>query len=70
MPSSKSVDEIVSAIKGLDQEDRGGLLLQLAQIDELMEDLEDLMDLIRSETESGRPFDEFVRELESKRGDA
>jgi hypothetical protein len=70
MSASKTVDEIVTAIKELDDGDRGSLLLQLAKIDELMEDLEDLMDLIRSETESGRPFDEFVRELESKRGDA
>jgi len=67
MPSSMSVDEIVNAIKELDQEGREGLLLQLTKIDELMEDLEDVMDLLRSETESERPFEDFVRELEARR---
>jgi hypothetical protein len=68
MSTPTTVDEIVTAIKGLGQEDRDALVLQLAMLDDLIEDLEDVMDLLRSEGERERPFEEFIRELEARRG--
>jgi hypothetical protein len=69
MPTARSVDEIMTAIKDLGEEDRGQLLIRLAQIDELMEDLEDVAELIRAARTSSRPFDEFMAELKAERGD-
>lgn len=66
MPSSMTVDEIVAAIKELGEEDRQALLLQLAQIDDLIEDLEDIADMLRSRNEPGRPFEEFLAEMRAE----
>jgi len=66
MPSSMSVDEIVSAIKVLGEEDRQTLLMQLAQIDELLDDLEDIACVLRAKNEPGRPFEEFLAEMRAE----
>lgn len=69
MANARKVDEIVAAVKVMSAHDREDLLLQLAQIDDLLEDLDDIRDLLRSATESSRPFDEFLAELRAERGD-
>jgi uncharacterized protein Yka (UPF0111/DUF47 family) len=69
MSNAKTIDEIVAAVREMDQEGREDLLLRLAQIDDLMEDLEDVADLLRAARESSRPFDEFLAELRAERSD-
>ena len=69
MAVTKSVDEIVAAIQEMGPEDRGQLMLKLAQIDDLMEDLEDVAELIRASRTRSRPFAEFLAELRAERGD-
>lgn len=69
MAENKTVDEIVAAVKEMSQEDRDDLLLQLAHIDDLLEDLEDIRDLLRTANESSRPFDEFLTELKAERSE-
>ncbi len=66
MPHSKSVDDIISAIKELDQEERENLARQIAKIDELMEDIEDIIDLVRSKNEDRIPYDDFLAELRAE----
>lgn len=66
MAGSMSVDDIIIAIKELDEEQRDSLILQLVQIDELMEELEDYIDLIRSRSEPRQPFDDFLAEMRAE----
>lgn len=73
MAGTKSVDEIVGAMKaldeairGLDEEERDGLRAQMAKIDELMEDLEDMLDLIRARSETRIPYEDFLAELRAE----
>ena len=61
-----TVDEIVAAIKALDEDDRCRLLAELIKIDDLMEDLEDIVDILRSDHGSERPYDEFLAELRAE----
>lgn len=67
MAEARTVDEIVAAVKQMSAQDRGDLLLRLAQIDDLLEDLDDIRDILRSAQESDRPFDEFIAELRAER---
>ena len=49
MAAPTTIDEIVAAIKELDEEDRDYLLLQLAQMDEFTEALESFLAKSRAE---------------------
>ena len=61
-----TVDQIVSAILGLSEEERGDLALRLVQMDELMEDIEDVLTILRTADEPSRPYEEFIDELRAE----
>lgn len=68
MPN-ESVDRVADAIRRMDQKEREALLLQLAEMDDLIEDLEDVVALIRSAREPARPYQDFLDELKAERGE-
>lgn len=67
MTGKTSIDDIVSAIRALDEQERLDLVGQLVKMDDLMEDFEDTLYMLRRpDDKAERPFDEFVAELEVK----
>jgi len=66
MPVHLGVDELAREIKALSTPERQKLLLNLAGLDEFIEDLEDIADIIHSKGEPVRAYDEFVKELKEE----
>ncbi len=66
MPSHLGVDELIQEIKALSASERQRLLVNLAKLDEFIEDLEDIADIIHSQGEPVRAYNEFAKELKKE----
>jgi hypothetical protein len=66
MPTHLGVDELTREIKALSKTNRQKLLLNLAELDEFIEDLEDIADIIHSKEEPVRAYNDFVEELKKE----
>lgn len=66
-----SVDEIVTAIGALNEQERLDLVGQLVRMDDLMEDFEDtLLVMNQADDEPARPFEEFLADMRAEGRDA
>ncbi len=61
-----TVEQVVSAVKVFNYQERQQFLLALADIDELWEDIKDTFLILSRRDEPSRPYSEFVAELKNE----
>lgn len=67
MPGKLSIDEIVAAIRALDEQERLDLVGRLVKMDDLMEDFEDTLYMLhRPDDERKCTLEEFLAELRAE----
>ncbi len=61
-----TVEQVVSAVKVFNYQERQQFLAALADTDELWEDMKDIFLILSRRDEPSRPFSEFVAELKNE----
>ena len=61
-----TVEQVVSAVKVFNYQERQQFLSALADIDELWEDIKDMFLILSRRGEPSRPYSEFVAELKNE----
>ena len=61
-----TVEQVISAVKVFNEQERQQFLEALAEIDELWEDMKDMFLILSRGDEPSRPYSEFVAELKSE----
>ena len=60
---ASSVEQVVSAVKAFNEQERQQFLAALVDVDELWEDMRDIFLILSRGDEPSRPYSEFVTEL-------
>lgn len=60
---TSSVEQVVSAVKAFNEQERQQFWAALVDVDELWEDMRDMFLILSRRDEPSRPYSEFVTEL-------